>query len=151
MRAVHIVIEIFIVLVVAGPALGFLTPRLGPQYAVGFGLDLEAINPQMQQIFSSGSSLVGTHEITVPVYNQWFFPAKASLSLELLAGGQVVYQTSNSVVNLGPFQSGELVINLQISSAVESQLEGRQIAVGGTMSFGAPAELWNFKVNFPGW
>jgi hypothetical protein len=142
-------VEVVITLVVAGPALGFLSPYAGPQYVVGFGLDLNAINPQLQQIFS-GSNFEGGHQITVPVHNEWFFPASASLSLELIAGGQVVYQTSTSTVNLAPFQSGSLVLSMQISPAVASELAGKDITVGGTLGFGAPSYLWSFNVTFPG-
>jgi hypothetical protein len=142
-------VEVIITLVVAGPALGFLTTYAAPQNPVGFGLDLQAINSQLQQIFN-GPNFEGSHSITIPVHNQWFFSATASLYLELVVNGQVLYNTGPSTVSLAPFQSGNLVLPFQISQALASQLAGKQITVGGALSFGAPSYLWNFNVTFPG-
>ena len=59
-RAASILVEILILLIVAGPMVGAVSPYLGTQHSMGLGIDLQSIQPQIQQILSSGSTLNGT-------------------------------------------------------------------------------------------
>lgn len=147
--AMYTVIWVFIGLVIAGPAAGFLTQSVAPQHVVGVDIDQGQIQPQLQSVFAQGLSLVGPHEIFIPVHNNWFFPASAGLSLSIIADGGVIYQTPVSMIQLAPFQSGELELTLQVSSSLVSQMQGKQVAIGGEMSLGAPSHLFNLTLKFP--
>jgi len=147
-RAADLLLWLFIGLVMAGPLLGFLTPELGPQYVAGFGLDLQSMQPQIQQAFSSTSALSGTHTVVVGVYNRWFFPASASLSLELIVKNSTVYQTETATSDLAPFQTGDLRVVIAVPPSVASQLQGAQVTVGGQLHLESPG-FWAVTVNFP--
>ncbi len=148
-RAASRVIWVIIVLVIIGPALGYLVPSVGSTHVIGSGVDTRAIAPQLQSIFSN-PSVAGTYSIVVPVYNQWVFPATASLSLKLISDGQVVYQTEAATIQLSPFHSGQLLVIMQISKALVAQIQNKHLEVGGQLYFGAPAQLWSSTINFGG-
>lgn len=133
-RAASILVEILILLIVAGPIAGALSPYLGTQHSLGLGIELQSVQPQVQQIFSSGSTLNGTHEISVPAFNNWPLSGKASLTLAFVEGGQTIYQTQPATVQLAPFQSGDLNVSLVFSPALVAQIQGQTIGIGGSMS-----------------
>ena len=147
--AAYSTIWIFVGLVIAGPAAGFLTQRMGPQRIIGVGVDLSQISPQLQPIFADRANLAGEHEIIVPVHNNWFFPASASLSLSIIADGNIVYRTPLSTLGLEPFRSGDLQVDFALSPALLSQIQGKELVVGGEMSLGAPSQLFTFTLEFP--
>ncbi|MDA4128249.1 MAG: hypothetical protein OK422_02100 [Thaumarchaeota archaeon] len=148
-KTAYIVVWIVITAAIAGPLLGFLTPRISPQSVVGFGVDIQKIGPQLTKVFSDSSTLTQPHQINIPVYNWWIFPASASFTLKIIANGIVVYQTPTSSLSLGAFQSGKLTVPFQLSQSVVSQLSGKNITVGGSLVLGDPSYLWTLTVNFP--
>lgn len=148
-KVISMAIWMIIVLVVIGPALGYLVPSIGSTHVIGSGVDTRTIAPQLQSIFSN-PNVVGTYTIVVPVYDRWIFPANASLSLKLIADGQLLYQTQAATIQLPPFQSGQLLVIMQITPALAQQIQGRHLKVGGQLYFGAPAELWSSTINFGG-
>jgi hypothetical protein len=132
-RAASILVEVLILLIVAGPIAGSISPYLGPQHSLGLGIELQSIQPQVQQIFSSGSPN-GTHAISVPAFNNWPLSGKASLTLAFVEGGQTIYQTQPATVQLAPFQSGDLNVSLVFSPGLVAQIQGQTIGIGGSMS-----------------
>ena len=133
-RAASILVEILILVIVAGPIAGALSPELGAQHSLGLGIELQSIQPQVQQIFSSGSTLNGTHEISVPAFNNWPLSGKASLTLAIVEAGQTIYQTQPATLQLAPFQSGDLNLLMVFSPALIAQIEGQTVGIGGSMS-----------------
>jgi hypothetical protein len=133
-RAASILVEILILVIVAGPIAGALSPELGAQHSLGLGIELQSIQPQVQQIFSSGSTLNGTHEISVPAFNNWPLSGKASLTLAIVEAGQTIYQTQPATLQLAPFQSGDLSLLMVFSPALIAQIEGQTVGIGGSMS-----------------
>lgn len=91
-KVASIAVELLILIIVAGPIAGAISPDLGTPQFVGLGIDLQSIAPQLQQIFSSGS-VTGAHEISVHAFNNWPLPGKANLTLAIVSGGQNIYQT----------------------------------------------------------
>lgn len=145
-RAASLVVSVLIILVVAGPIVGAVSPQLMTQQKpVGIGLDLQAIQPQLQ-FFSSGSNMSGTHEITVPAFNNWPLPGGASLFLALIVNGHTLYQTRPASVHLGAFQTGVLNVSMDISSGLVNQLQGQNVSVGGSMSL-SEGQFWTITVS----
>jgi hypothetical protein len=148
-QSLHLVIWVVITIVVVGPVAGFVTPLVAPQYEVGFGVGLSQNQISQQFQFLSSQNPVGTHTIVIPVYNRWFFQAKASLSLRLIAAGNLVYETRPASIDLPAFSTGELDVTVQITGAILSQLQGKQVTIGGDLTFGTPPQLWSLTVKFP--
>jgi hypothetical protein len=148
-KAASIFISFFILLIVAGPIVGAVTPQLGAQQQpLGIGVDLQTIQPQLQQIFSSGSAINGSHDIVVPAFNNWPLPGGATLFLTLVVHNQTVYQTQPAAVQLGPFQSGVLHISMDFSPILVAKLQGQGVGVGGAMSL-SEGQFWTITVSFP--
>lgn len=146
-KALYLVIWISIVLMLVGPAAGFVGPLVAPQYQIGFGVDINSISSQFQ--FLGSNNPVGAHTISIPVYNNWFFPASATLTLTLIADGKVVYETDPGTISLSPFNSGNLHVTMTITQSLVTQLQGKQLQLGGRLTFGAPPQLWSFTMVFP--
>jgi hypothetical protein len=147
-RAASIVLEVLILLIVAGPIAGAVSPQLGTQQKpVGIGVDLQSVQSQLQ-FFNSSSTMTGTHDIVVPAFNNWPLPGGASLFLTLIVNGQTVYHTRPATVHLGPFQSGKLQISMDVSPSLVAQLQGQNVGVGGTMSL-SEDQFWTITVSFP--
>ena len=147
-RAVSLAISVVIILALAGPLLGFLTAghSSSPSSShIGFSIDTSAIQSQLNSIFSSASNVTQPHTISIPVHNDWIFPSDASLVISLQASGNTVYKTSGTV-SLNAFQSGEILMPFQLSQSELAQLQGQQITVGGSLSFGDPSYLWTVSI-----
>ena len=145
-KAASIVVELLILLIVAGPIAGAVSPQLGPQVSLGLGIDLQAIQPQLQQIFSPGAVVNGTHEILVPAFNNWPLAGKAGLTLAIIKGNQTIYQTQPATLQLAPFQSGDLDISMVLSPSLVAQMEGQNLGVGGSMTL-SESQFWTITVN----
>jgi hypothetical protein len=143
-KAASIIVELLILLIVAGPVVGAISPQLGTQSPVGLGIDLSAIQPQLQQIFSSGS-INGTHEISIPAFNEWPLSGDASLTLALVEAGQTIYQTQPSTLHLAAFQKGELNITFVFSPSLVAQLQGN-VGIGGSESI-SEGQFWTITVS----
>jgi hypothetical protein len=143
-RVASILVEALILLIVAGPIAGAVSPELGSQH-YGVGIELSTIQPQLQTVFSS-SNIGGTHEITVPAFNDWPFSAKAGLTLALVDGNQTIYQTQPATVQLAPFQSGDIDVSMVFSPALVSEMEGHNVGVGGSMTL-SEVPFWTVTVN----
>jgi hypothetical protein len=147
-RAASLVLELLILLIIAGPVVGAVSPLLGTQQQpLGVGVDLNSINSQLG-FFNSGSTIVGNHSITVPAFNRWPIPAGASLSLAMIANGQTIYQTQPDSVQLGPFQSGELHFTFDLTNSLVAKLQGQKVTIGGTMSI-SEGQFFAITVSFP--
>jgi hypothetical protein len=147
-RAASIVLELLILLIVAGPIVGALAPQLGAQQQpLGIGVDLNSIQSQLA-FFNSSSTAAGSHDIVVPAFNNWPLSGGASLFLTLIVNGQSVYQTQPASIQLGPFQSGDLRISMDVSPSLVAQLQGQNVGVGGTMSL-SEDPFWTITVSFP--
>ncbi|MCL5068583.1 MAG: hypothetical protein M1368_09570 [Thaumarchaeota archaeon] len=145
-KFVSIFVTVIMILAIAGPPLGFLTQgRLSTN--IGFSVDTGQIQSQLNSIFSNGTDLTQPQQIAIPVHNAWVYTADASITLDLVVSGSVVYHTSGNAT-LQPFQSGQIVIPFQLSQSELTQLEGNQITVGGSLSFGDPTYLWTVTVPF---
>jgi hypothetical protein len=145
-KAASILVEVLILLIVAGPVLGAVSPELGTPHPLGLGVDLQSIQPQLQQIFSSGSTVNGTHQISVPVFNNWPISGKASLTLAIVDGGQSLYQTQPATLQLAPFQSGDLNISMVFSPSLVAQMQGQSLGVGGSESL-SEGQFWTITVS----
>ncbi len=143
-RIASLIVEILILLIVAGPAAGAVSPELGSQH-YGVGIELSAIQPQLQSVFST-SNIIGTHEISVPAFNEWPFSAKAGLTLTLVDGNQTIYQSQPATVQLAPFQSGDIDVSMVFSPALVSEMEGHNVGVGGSMTL-SEVPFWTVTVN----
>jgi hypothetical protein len=145
-RAASVILSLFIILIVAGPIVGAVSPQLmTQQQPLGIGVDLQSVQPQLQ-FFSSSSTINGTHEIVVPAFNNWPLAGGATLFLSIVVKGQSVYQTQPATVHLGPFQSGELHISMDLSPSLVSQLEGQDVSIGGSMSL-SEGQFWTITVS----
>jgi hypothetical protein len=145
-KAASFALSVLIIVIVAGPIAGAVTPQLmTQQQPLGIGVDLQSVQSQLQ-FFNSGSSLAGSHEIVVPAFNNWPLSGGASLLLALVVDGKTVYQTQPAEVQLGPFQSGTLHISMDLSPDVVSQLEGHSVSVGGSMSL-SEGQFWKITVS----
>ncbi len=147
-RAASFVLSLLIIVVVAGPIVGAVTPQLmTQQQPLGIGVDLNSVQSQLS-FFNSSSTISGAHDIVVPAFNNWPLPGGASLLLTLIVDGQTVYQTQPATVQLGAFQSGELHISMDLSNSLVAQLQGKQIGVGGKMSI-SESQFWTITLSFP--
>ncbi len=147
-RAASLVVSILIMVVVAGPILGAVSPQfLTQQQPLGLGIDLNSINSQLS-FFHNSSTLAGPHDIAVTAFNNWPLPGSASLLLKLIVNNQTIYQTQPASLQLDPFQSGQLHISMDVPSSVVSQLQGQRVGIGGTMSL-AEGQYWTITVSFP--
>jgi hypothetical protein len=145
-KAASILVEILILLIVAGPMVGAVSPELGTNYSLGLGIDIQAIQPQIQQIFSSSQPINGTHQIIVPAFNNWPIAGKASLTLALIDANQTIYQTQPATLDLAPFQSGDLNVSMVVSPTLVTQMQGQSIGVGGSMSV-SEGPFWTISVS----
>ena len=145
-KAASFVLSVLIIVIVAGPIAGAVTPQfMTQQQPLGIGVDLQTVQSQLQ-FFNSGSSLAGAHDIVVPAFNNWPLSGGASLFLTLVVKGQTVYQTQPASVHLGPFQSGELHLSMDLAPDVVSQLQGQSVSVGGSMSL-SEGQFWTITVS----
>ena len=145
-RAASVLVSLLILVVVAGPIVGALSPQMMTQQRpVGLGVEIQSIQSQLQ-FFNSGSTIAGTHEIAVPAFNNWPLPGAATLSLALIVNGQTLYQTQPASVHLGAFQSGVLNLSMDISPSLVSQLQGQNVSVGGSMSL-SESQFWTITVS----
>ncbi len=144
-RGASLAVETVILLVVASPILGAVTPQLSSHSELGLGVDVQAVNSQLQFLTSS-TTIGGPHAISVPAFNQWFLPARVSLSLSLLVNGTTVYQTSTQSLALAPFQSGTVDLTMDIPQSAISQMQGHTVRGGGEMTL-QEAGLWSIAVN----
>ena len=147
-RAASIVLSILIILIVAGPIAGALSPQLmTQQQPLGIGVDLGAIQSQLS-FFQNSASITGAHDIVVPAFNNWPLPGQVSLLLTIIVKNQTVYATQPSSVQLAPFESGQLRITMDVPQSLVSQLQGQRIGIGGTMSL-SESQFWTITVSFP--
>jgi len=145
-RAASLALSVIIIVIVAGPIAGAVTPQyMTRQQSLGIGVDLQSVQSQLQ-FFDSGSTLAGNHEIVVPAFNNWPLSGGASLFLTLMVNGQTVYATQPASVQLGPFQSGALHLSMDLSPTVVSQLQGQSVAIGGSMSL-SEGQFWTITVS----
>jgi hypothetical protein len=144
-RAASFLVEILILLIMVGPVAGAVSPEMGSQSHYGLGIDITAAEPQLNQIFS-GSNMAGTHEISVPVFNDWPLPGYAGLVLALVVNNQTLYETPPASIHVAPFGSGDLNITLVLTPSLVSQLAGQRIAVGGSETIGESG-LWTVTVS----
>jgi hypothetical protein len=145
-RAASLVLSLLIIVIVAGPIVGAVTPQLmTQQQPLGIGVDLQSLQSQLK-FFNSSSTISGAHDIVVPAFNNWPLPGGASLFLSIIVKGQTVYQTQPATVQLGPFQSGELRITMDLSPSLVAQLEGQNIGIGGAMSL-SESQFWTITVS----
>ena len=145
-RAASVVLSLLIILIVAGPIVGAVSPQLmSQQKPLGVGLEIQSVQSQLQ-FFSSGSTINGTHEIAVPAFNNWPLPGAASLSLALIVNGSTLYQTQPASVHLGAFRSGVINVSMDISPSLVNQLQGQNVSVGGSMSL-SEGQFWTITVN----
>lgn len=144
-RGASLIVELLILLVVAGPLLGAVTPAVSPQRELGLGVDLQSINSQLQ-FLSSSSTISGPHNVAFRAFNSWFIPASVSLQLSLAVNGSTVYQTEKASTTLAPFHSGTLDLSVDIPPGTISQLEGQRVAGGGSMMLQEDG-FWSITVN----
>lgn len=145
-KTTSLALSVLIILIVAGPIAGAVTPQfMTQQQPLGMGVDLKSVQSQLQ-FFNSGSTLAGSHEIVVPAFNNWPLSGGASLFLTLIVDGKTVYQTEPASVQLGPFQSGALHLSMDLSPTVVSQLQGQSVSVGGGMSL-SESQFWTISVS----
>ena len=145
-KAASIVLTVLIVLIVAGPIVGAVSPQLMTQQRpLGIGVEIQSVQSQLQ-FFNSGATMTGVHEVDVPAFNNWPLPGDASLFLALIVDGQTLYQTQPASVHLGAFQSGVLNVSMDISPSLVSQLQGQNVSVGGSMSL-SEGQFWTITVN----
>jgi hypothetical protein len=145
-KAASILVEVLILVIVAGPVAGAVSPEFMAQHPVGLGIDLQAIQPQLQQVFSSGSTINGTHGISVPVFNNWPLSGTATLTLAIVEGNKTIYQTQPATLQLPPFRSGELVVSFVFSNSLVAQMQGKSLGVGGSESL-SEDNYWTITVS----
>ncbi len=137
----------FILLVLAAPILGAITPQVSAQNEYGLGVNLQTVQPQLQQVFSSASSQSGLSSVlTVPAFNNWFLSGSVTLSLSLGVNGTTLYQSPKATESLAPFHSGVVSLPIDIPASTLQQMSGQQISGGGQMTI-QEAGLWTITVN----
>jgi hypothetical protein len=147
-KAASIAVSLLIMVVVAGPIAGAVSPQLmTQQQPIGLGIDLNSINTQLS-FFHNASTVSGPHDIAVNAFNNWPLPGSASLLLTIIVNNQTIYQTEPASVDLGAFQSGQLHITMDVPSSLISQLQGQKVGIGGKMSL-AEGQFWTITVSFP--
>ena len=144
-RGASLIVEAVILLIVAAPILGAVTPQVMPKNELGLGIDLASINSQLQFLTSS-SSISGAHTVAVPAFNNWFFPATVVLVLSLSVNGSTVYQTQEATLNLAPFQSGALRLTMDLPSSAISQMQGHRVGGGGQLTLQEDG-LWSITAS----
>jgi len=152
--AASIIIEIFILLVVAAPVLGAVTPQVSSHADYGIGVELNTIQPQLQNYFDGGlcADELGApgqnpcaFTVEVPAFNNWFLAGSVALSISFAVNGTTVYQTPKASLSLAPFQSGTIDVVVNVPVGVVSQMQGQQISGGGQMTL-EEAGLWSITV-----
>jgi len=144
-RAASVVLSVLIILIVAGPIVGAVSPQvMAQQQPIGIGVDLRSVQSQLH-FFNSSSTLTGAHEIAVPAFNNWPLSGGASLYLTLVVNGRTLYQTQAASVRLGPFQSGVLRIPMDVSPGLAGQLQGQNVTIGGSISL-SEGQFWTITV-----
>jgi hypothetical protein len=146
-KAASILVSLLILVIIAGPVVGELSPQYLSQQPLGIGVDLQPIQAQLK-FFNSSSTIVGTHQIVVSAFNDWPIPGSVSLLLTLIVNGQTIYQTEPVAVHLGPFQSGQLQVSMDVSGDLAGQLANQQVGVGGTESL-SEGPFLTITVSFP--
>src|SRR5437879_11686071 len=69
-RAASAVLELLILLIIAGPIVGAVSPMLGSQQQpLGVGVDLNSVQPPMG-FFNSSSTVVGNHSRILPAFTR---------------------------------------------------------------------------------
>ena len=145
-RAASLVLSLLIILIVAGPIVGAVSAQvLTQQQPLGIGVDLQSVQSQLQ-FFNSSSTITGSHDIVVPAFNNWPLSGGASLFLSIMVKGQTLYQTQPAAVQLGPFQSGELHISMDVPPSLVAQLQGQNIGIGGGLSL-SEGQFWTITVS----
>lgn len=140
------IVGILVILIIAAPVLGVITAQYSPHDEYGVGLDLNAVNSQLDQLFSSGAIITGSNTVAVPAFNNWFIPATVSLSLGLTVNGSTVYQTPQSTLNLPAYHSGTLNLTVSLTPSEVAQLEGHQVGGSGVMTL-KEGSFWTITVN----
>jgi hypothetical protein len=146
-KAASILVSLLILVIIAGPVIGTLSPQYLNQQPLGIGVDLQPVQAQLQ-FFNSSSTILGTHQIVVSAFNNWPIPGSVSLLLTLIVNGQTLYQTEPVALHLGPFQSGQLRISMDVSGDLAGQLANQQVGVGGTESL-SEGPFWTITASFP--
>lgn len=144
-KALSILVELLILVVVAGPMVGAISPELGTQSNLGLGIQLGAIQPQVQQVFSQ-SSIVGVHQLVVPAFNNWPLPGKASLTLSIVDGNKTLYTSQPGTVSLAPFKSGDIDVPFELNQSLVTQIQGQTVGIGGSMSV-SEGQFWTITVS----
>ncbi len=145
LRGASIIVETLILVIVAAPVLGAITSQIAVQDEVGLGVNLQAVNSQLQFLTSS-STIAGPHSLSIPAFNKWFLPASVSLSLSLAVNGTTVYQTPTATTTLSPFESGALDLTMDIPQSAISEMEGHTVTGGGLMTLNEGG-FWSITVN----
>jgi hypothetical protein len=145
-RGASLIVEILILLIVAAPILGAVTPQIAPQNELGLGVNLQTINSQLQ-FLNSSTTIAGAHTVTIPAFNRWFLPGSVALSLSLTRNGTILYQTARANLTLAPFQSGALDLTFNIPSKVISEMESRGGVSGGGQMTLQEGPFWSITVN----
>jgi hypothetical protein len=145
-RAGTLVIDVLVLLVVAGPILGAATPQLTPHNELGAGIDLSTLQQQVNLMFSSTSTMAAPTTVAVPAFNNWLFPSTLSLSIGFSINGSAVYQSPVSTIDLQPFHSGVLNLSVALSQDEIARLQGHSVKGGGTMSV-QEGGFWKITLN----
>lgn len=145
-RLTSLVVWLIIALVVAGPVLGFLVPGSPGRPPLGLKTDLTTLGPQFESLLSTGKNLSQTNFVVVPISNNWFFPAKVTLTLGLVAQGSLVYRTPLASADVPAFSSGYLSVPVQLPKALLAQIAGKSLTLGGNLTLGAPSYLLTITV-----
>lgn len=144
--AASILVDLLILLIVAGPIAGAVSPEFGAHSTYGLGVEIQSIQPQLQQIFSSGSPINGTHVISVPAFNNWPLSGKAGLTLAIVLGNETIYQTQPATLQLAPFTSGDLNVTMVLSPSLVAQMQGQNLGIGGSETI-SEGQFWTITVS----
>jgi len=147
-RVGEAVVGILVLLIIAAPVVGVVTATYSPKNEYGVGLDLNAVDSQLDEIFSSGSP-TSQNTLMVPAFNNWFIPATVSLSLGLTINGADVYQTPRETLSLPAYSTGTLDLPMSLTSAEVSQLQGHTVGGSGVMTI-QEGPFWTITVNLGG-
>lgn len=145
-RAGYLIIDVVVLLIIAGPILGAATPQFTPHNELGAGLELSSLQPQVQQMFSSSSTISTATNVTIPAFNNWFLPASIGLSLGFSINGNTVYQSPISTVHLDPFKTGAINITVALTPTQVAQIQGHSVNGAGTMVV-SEGQFWTITVN----
>lgn len=158
-RAASIAVEILILLVVASPILGAVTPQVNPQNELGLGVNLQTVQPQLQSFFdnqvnkcvdetaaTNGSAPTCSYTLAVPAFNNWFLTGAVGLSLSLAVNGTTLYQTPKENLTLPPFHSGVIDVGIDVPNSVLTRMQGQEISGGGQMTL-SETGFWSITVD----